>query len=150
MQTSRQNTSRSELQRALGPWAAASIVVGTVIGSGIFLVPRTMIQRVGSVEMVFAVWVVGGLLSMAGALERCFTRFNAYNNAGCGIATTNVPSTEGKYLVSASFASATQFTVSAVPQGTQAKDTGCGTLSIDQANVRSKTGTKSVAECWGR
>ena len=90
------------------------------------------------------------VLSMAGALERCFTRFNAYNNAGCGIATTNVPSTEGKYLVSASFASATQFTVSAVPQGTQAKDTRCGTLSIDQANVRSKTGTKSVAECWGR
>ena len=69
MQTSRQNTSRTELQRALGPWAAASIVVGTVIGSGIFLVPRTMIQRVGSVEMVFAVWVVGGLLSMAGALS---------------------------------------------------------------------------------
>ena len=62
-------TTRTELKRALGPWAAASIVVGTVIGSGIFLVPRTMIQRVGSVEAVFAVWVVGGLLSMAGALS---------------------------------------------------------------------------------
>jgi len=59
----------SELRRELGPWAAASIVVGTVIGSGIFLVPRTMIQRVGSVELVFAVWVVGGLLSLAGALS---------------------------------------------------------------------------------
>ena len=62
-------TPRNELKRALGPWAAASIVVGTVIGSGIFLVPKTMIQRVGSVEAVFAVWVVGGLLSMAGALS---------------------------------------------------------------------------------
>jgi APA family basic amino acid/polyamine antiporter len=62
-------TTRTELQRDLGGWAAASIVVGTVIGSGIFLVPRTMIQRVGSVEMVFAVWVVGGLLSLAGALS---------------------------------------------------------------------------------
>ena len=69
MQTSKEKSSRTELKRALGPWAAASIVVGTVIGSGIFLVPRTMIQRVGSVEMVFAVWVVGGLLSMAGALS---------------------------------------------------------------------------------
>src|SRR5260370_30020474 len=59
----------SELRRELGPWAAASIVVGTVIGSGIFLVPRSMIQRVGSVEIVFAVWVVGGLLSLAGALS---------------------------------------------------------------------------------
>src|SRR6266852_953899 len=59
----------SELRRELGPWAAAAIVVGTVIGSGIFLVPKTMIQRVGSVEIVFAVWVVGGLLSLAGALS---------------------------------------------------------------------------------
>lgn len=58
-----------ELKRDLGAWPATSIVVGTVIGSGIFLVPRTMIQRVGSVEMVFAVWIVGGLLSLAGALS---------------------------------------------------------------------------------
>src|ERR1019366_5683732 len=64
-----ENIPRIELKRALGPWAAASIVVGTVIGSGIFLVPRTMIQKVGTVEAVFAVWVVGGLLSLAGALS---------------------------------------------------------------------------------
>ena len=61
--------SRTELRRDLGTWQAMSIVVGTVIGSGIFLVPKTMIQRVGSVEWVFAVWVVGGLLSLAGALS---------------------------------------------------------------------------------
>ena len=59
----------NELRRDLGAWAAASLVVGTVIGSGIFLVPRTMIQRVGSVEMVFVVWIVGGILSLAGALS---------------------------------------------------------------------------------
>ena len=64
-----ENAPRTELKRVLGPWAAASIVVGTVIGSGIFLVPRTMIQRVGSVEAVFAVWIAGGLLSLAGALS---------------------------------------------------------------------------------
>jgi basic amino acid/polyamine antiporter, APA family len=58
-----------ELRRDLGTWAAMSIVVGTVIGSGIFLVPKTMIQRVGSVEVVFLVWIVGGLLSLAGALS---------------------------------------------------------------------------------
>ena len=60
---------KTELKRDLGAWPAASIVVGTVIGSGIFLVPRTMIQRVGSVEMVFVVWIAGGLLSLAGALS---------------------------------------------------------------------------------
>src|SRR5579862_921658 len=58
-----------ELKRALGLWSAAAIVVGTVIGSGIFLVPSRMIQRVGSPGMVFVVWVVGGLLSLFGALS---------------------------------------------------------------------------------
>jgi basic amino acid/polyamine antiporter, APA family len=57
------------LKRELGLWPAASIVVGTVIGSGIFLVPSTMVQRVGSVPMVFLVWITGGLLSLAGALS---------------------------------------------------------------------------------
>jgi APA family basic amino acid/polyamine antiporter len=58
----------TRLRRELGVWGAASIVVGTVIGSGIFLVPRKMLLETGSVELVFAVWVFGGLLSMAGAL----------------------------------------------------------------------------------
>src|SRR5437764_897195 len=60
---------RTELQRELGTWAAASIVVGTVIGSGIFLVPKTMINAVGTPSLVFVVWVVGGFLSLAGALS---------------------------------------------------------------------------------
>src|ERR1700749_2081308 len=60
---------RTELKRELGTWPAMSIVVGTVIGSGIFLVPKTMSQKVGSVEWVFLIWVVGGLLSLAGALS---------------------------------------------------------------------------------
>lgn len=58
----------SELRRDLGVWSAAAIVVGTVIGSGIFLVPQDMIQKVGSVQTLFAVWVAAGLLSLAGAL----------------------------------------------------------------------------------
>lgn len=59
---------QAELKRDLGLWGAVSIVVGTVIGSGIFLVPRTMIRNVGTPELVFLVWIVGGLLSLAGAL----------------------------------------------------------------------------------
>jgi len=59
----------NELKRVLGPWAAASIVVGTMIGSGIFLVPRTMINSVGTAGLVAAVWIAGGLLSLAGALS---------------------------------------------------------------------------------
>jgi APA family basic amino acid/polyamine antiporter len=56
------------LRRELGIWGAASIVVGTVIGSGIFLVPHDMIREVGSSWTLFAVWIVGGLLSLGGAL----------------------------------------------------------------------------------
>ncbi|MBN9659661.1 MAG: amino acid permease [Acidobacteria bacterium] len=58
----------AQLRRDLGLWGAASIVVGTVIGSGIFLVPKTMIQQVGDPWMLFAVWIFGGVLSLAGAL----------------------------------------------------------------------------------
>jgi basic amino acid/polyamine antiporter, APA family len=58
----------TELKRDLGVFAALAIVVGTVIGSGIFRVPQAMILNVGSVRLVFLVWVVGGMLSLAGAL----------------------------------------------------------------------------------
>lgn len=61
--------SRAALRRELGLWAAVSIVVGTVIGSGIFLVPKDMVLHVGTPAMVLAVWVAGGLLSLAGALS---------------------------------------------------------------------------------
>ncbi len=57
-----------ELKRDLGLAAALAIVIGTVIGSGIFRVPQTMINSVGTVPLVFLVWVVGGALSLAGAL----------------------------------------------------------------------------------
>jgi APA family basic amino acid/polyamine antiporter len=43
-------------------------VVGTIIGSGIFLVPTEMMQAVGSARLVYLAWVVGGLLSFFGAL----------------------------------------------------------------------------------
>ena len=56
------------LQRDLGVWAAVAIVVGTTIGSGIFLVPSNMVHNVGSPAVVFAVWIFGGILSLFGAL----------------------------------------------------------------------------------
>ena len=58
----------TELRRDLGLAAALAIVIGTVIGSGIFRVPQAMVNSVGSVPLVFLVWVVGGALSLAGAL----------------------------------------------------------------------------------
>ena len=58
-----------ELKRDLGIWSAASIVVGTMIGSAIFLVPGGMVKNVGSPLMVLAVFAFGGVLSLCGALS---------------------------------------------------------------------------------
>ena len=57
-----------QLARELGVTHATAIVVGTIIGSGIFLVPTQMMQAVGSSRLVFLAWLVGGLLSFFGAL----------------------------------------------------------------------------------
>lgn len=59
---------RAELVRELNIWHAAALVVGIIIGSGIFLVPKRMMEAAGTVEMVFGAWIVGGLLSWFGAL----------------------------------------------------------------------------------
>jgi len=57
-----------ELVQGLGAWAAAAIVVGTMIGTGIFLVPSSMALNAHSIGLVFLAWILGGALSMAGAL----------------------------------------------------------------------------------
>jgi basic amino acid/polyamine antiporter, APA family len=62
------NQLRPELARDLGLSHAGAVVVGTIIGSGIFLVPSEMMQAVGSARVVYLAWVVGGLLSFFGAL----------------------------------------------------------------------------------
>jgi APA family basic amino acid/polyamine antiporter len=61
-------TTRPELARELGVSHASAIVVGTIIGSGIFLVPAEMMQAVGSAKLVYLAWLIGGLLSFFGAL----------------------------------------------------------------------------------
>jgi APA family basic amino acid/polyamine antiporter len=56
------------LLRALGFWDIVSIVIGGVIGSGIFLVPATIAAGIASPVLIFAVWITGGVLSFFGAL----------------------------------------------------------------------------------
>lgn len=56
------------LVRGLGPWGAASLVVGTIIGTGIFLKTPGMAQLGGSALWVLAAWAAGGVLSLTGAM----------------------------------------------------------------------------------
>src|SRR5271170_1980156 len=60
---------RPELVRGLGAWASAAIVVGTMIGTGIFLKPAEMAREGRSVSIVFAAWIVGAVLSLFGAMS---------------------------------------------------------------------------------
>ncbi len=54
--------------RALGPMMATAIVVGTVIGSGIFVKPQSVAKSVPDFGYVALVWVLGGLLALLGSL----------------------------------------------------------------------------------
>jgi APA family basic amino acid/polyamine antiporter len=56
------------LPRVLGPWQATAIVAGTIIGSGIFLVPQEMMRAAGSSTLVYLAWIAAGLLSLFGAM----------------------------------------------------------------------------------
>jgi basic amino acid/polyamine antiporter, APA family len=62
------DSSRLELVRGLGGWSSAAIVVGTMIGTGIFLKPAEMAREGRFVSIVFAAWIAGALLSIFGAL----------------------------------------------------------------------------------
>lgn len=59
---------RQSLIRGLGLVAAVSVIIGNVIGTGVFLKARVMTCNVGSPNWVIAAWIAAGLLSLAGAL----------------------------------------------------------------------------------
>jgi APA family basic amino acid/polyamine antiporter len=54
-------------RRALGPFDATMVVVGGIIGSGIFINPHLVAQRLSSGALVLAAWIVGGVIALAGA-----------------------------------------------------------------------------------
>ncbi|MFZ0661572.1 MAG: amino acid permease [Acidobacteriaceae bacterium] len=57
-----------DLPRVLGTSHTSAIVVGTIIGSGIFLVPHEMMLATGSSGLVYLAWIAGGVLSLFGAM----------------------------------------------------------------------------------
>jgi APA family basic amino acid/polyamine antiporter len=59
----------SGLPRRLGFWTAIAVVIGDVIGSGIFRVPAAVATEVGSVPGIMLVWVLGGVITLCGALS---------------------------------------------------------------------------------
>lgn len=90
------------------------------------------------------------LMQASQALEKCFTRFGAYDNAGCNTFNSigdedGMPTETGKYVLSFADIDQTTFTLRATPQGGQMRDI-CGNLQIDQAGKR-EAGA-DVTTCW--
>ena len=57
------------LPRNLGLWSAAAVLIGTTIGSGIFRVPAGVAATLGAPGPMMLVWVIGGLVTLTGALS---------------------------------------------------------------------------------
>ncbi len=63
-----QTQPQPSLLRVLGPWMATALVVGTVIGSGIFKKTRNVADGVPEFGLALSVWVLGGVLALLGSL----------------------------------------------------------------------------------
>jgi APA family basic amino acid/polyamine antiporter len=61
--------SETQLVRTLGLWSSIGIVIGVTIGSGIFRTPAGIATRVPDPTLMLGVWLLGGLISLCGALS---------------------------------------------------------------------------------
>ena len=92
------------------------------------------------------------LLQVAQELERCYTQYSAYNNNNCSVVSggaVSQNSPEGFYAIAATGGNltATTFILTATPQGAQANDTDCTTLTLNQLVVAGATGA-DTSKCW--
>src|SRR5471030_914199 len=62
-----ESSAESHLARRLGLFDITMIVMGGIIGSGIFINPYVVAQQVHSTVLILSAWAVGGLIALAGA-----------------------------------------------------------------------------------
>lgn len=60
--------SAASLAKKIGFWSATSIIIGSIIGSGVFMKPASMAHELGSPVWLTLVWVIAGIFSLFGAL----------------------------------------------------------------------------------
>ena len=68
--------SRPDLPRVLGAWSAASILIGSTIGSGVFVKPGGIARELASPGWILACWVTAGFLALIGSLA--FAELGSY------------------------------------------------------------------------
>lgn len=57
-----------QLKKELGLFDGVAIIIGVIIGAGIFVSPKGVLQHSGSIGQAIIVWILSGILSMVGAL----------------------------------------------------------------------------------
>jgi len=99
----------------------------------------------------------GVLMQGAQALERCYTRFSAYNNGACTAAQADPTGIDGamseneKYQLTITNIGPNQFTLTATPQGGQTKDTDCTSFTLTHTGQKGANGGTAAADidkCW--
>ena len=92
------------------------------------------------------------VLDLAGREEKLFSTTNAYSGTGSDLGYAALPAIVGSgyYQVTVVVPNPPiSYLITATAIGTQAKDTGCASLSVDQLGSQASTGTDTVAACWG-
>lgn len=82
-------------------------------------------------------------------LERCYAQNFAYNTC-TSLPTFPQTSAQGYYSINLTNLGATTYTLTATPVGSQARDTTCVSISVDQANVKTAVDSGGSAQtiCW--
>ena len=83
----------------------------------------------------------------AQALEKCYTRFQAYSNGGCDPFVAAENTTNGYYSIAVANRTATTYTLTATAIGRQALDTRCATLVLQSTGLRTSA-PGPTRECW--
>lgn len=58
----------SSLAKKIGFWSATSVIIGSIVGSGVFMKPASMAAQLGSPVWLTLVWIIAGVFTLLGAL----------------------------------------------------------------------------------
>lgn len=90
------------------------------------------------------------VLNAAHEMERCGSTFGRYNHANCAAQANPPDSPEGHYSIASSNVTASTYTFTATAQGAQAADSAeCDAFAVNQAGVKTSTGSEGNDRCWG-